>query len=479
MRAAPVCAQGHTRHTIRRIAARKGIPMCPKQTSPESGGRTRRPLEYKDRLAIEVGVNRGDRIATIARTIGRTPAVVAEEIKRNWTDDPRGMLVVKSRNLCIRQRDCSKRDLCEKGCLVPCNRCKAWMCNELCDDFEAEMCPRHKTSPYCCNNCPERLGGSCRHPYRFYEAKFADDMAKFRRSDSRKGIDCDPDAFKAAIEEIGRGLGKGQSPAHIIATSDKVPFSVSTFYRLVSHGDARDIIKMDPPRAVRYRPRSKSKGPGDGCIPREYLKGRTYEDFRNLDEGLKLKAVEMDTVVGRLGVDSQCILTLHFKRLHFQLYILLPRRDSHSVVRTLDMLDGVTEGLFGKLFPVMLADRGTEFSDVPRMESGEDGTPRTRVFFCDAMQSQQKGSAEKNHVELRRVLPKGKTDFDALTEKDMATCMSHINSYCRESIEWWSPIDVARVVLPLELTEALGIEKVERRDVNLTPYLVPHAMLAK
>ena len=49
----------------------------------------RRPLTYDDRLAIERGLNRGDRIAWIARTIGRAPKVVAEEVKRNWTDDPR------------------------------------------------------------------------------------------------------------------------------------------------------------------------------------------------------------------------------------------------------------------------------------------------------------------------------------------------------------------------------------------------------
>ena len=56
----------------------------------------RRPLTYDDRLAIERGLNRGDRIAWIARTIGRAPKVVAEEVKRNWTDDPQGMLVVRT-----------------------------------------------------------------------------------------------------------------------------------------------------------------------------------------------------------------------------------------------------------------------------------------------------------------------------------------------------------------------------------------------
>ena len=50
----------------------------------------RRPLTYDDGLAIERGLNRGDRIAWIARTIGRAPKVVAEEVKRNWTDEKIG-----------------------------------------------------------------------------------------------------------------------------------------------------------------------------------------------------------------------------------------------------------------------------------------------------------------------------------------------------------------------------------------------------
>ena len=59
----------------------------------------------------------------------------------------------------------------------------------------------------------------------------------------------------------------------------------------------------------------------------------------------------------------------------------------------------------------------------------------------------------------------------------MAICMSHVNSYCRDSLDWWSPISLAMLVLPPSLTEGLGIERIEPTDVNLTPYLVPHAII--
>lgn len=84
----------------------------------------RRPLTYDDRLAIERGLNRGDRIAWIARTIGRAPKVVACEVRRNWTDDPQGMLVVRTRNICEKAGRCEVRGLCRGGCRARCSRCK-------------------------------------------------------------------------------------------------------------------------------------------------------------------------------------------------------------------------------------------------------------------------------------------------------------------------------------------------------------------
>ena len=448
--------------------------MCPMQEN-----QTRRQLTYDDRENIEAGLNRNDTLATISKTIGRAQKVVTAEIKRNWTDDPKGMLTVKTRNICVHQRTCKVTGLCKNGCLQRCGRCKHWLCNSLCPDFEAKMCPRHQEPPYSCNSCQKRWGSGCEYPYRFYEAKNAHDQAGRRRSESRAGIDCDQETFERAIEAISDGLENGQSPAHVIENSDEVPFSTSTFYRLVDTGKAGKIIKIRLRRAVRFKPRKKNASRKDGCIPRELLKGRTYDDFKALDENLKAAVVEVDTVVGRLGVDKKAILTLYFRRFHFQLFLLLDEHTSDEVVRMLDLLDDLSCGLFPKLFPILLCDRGTEFANVLRMENRKNGTPRTRVFFCDPLQSQQKGGAEKNHVELRKVLPKGKTDFDALTGRDMALCMSHVNSYCRKSLDWFSPIELAMVILPASLTDALGIERVDPKDVNLTPYLVPHAMVKK
>ena len=99
-----------------------------------------------------------------------------------------------------------------------------------------------------------------------------------------------------------------------------------------------------------------------------------------------------------------------------------------------------------------------------------------RAASARTLRSQQKGRAERNHEELRRILPKGKTNFDRLTGRDMAACMSHVNSYMRGSMGWASPMDLASALFPKGLLDAYGIESIEPGEVNLTPSLVPHAM---
>ena len=69
--------------------------------------------------------------------------------------------------------------------------------------------------------------------------------------------------------------------------------------------------------------------------------------------------------------------------------------------------------LFRKYVHILLTDRGPEFSAADAIETAADGTRRTRIFYCDPMQSGQKGTLENKHIELRYILPKG-TDLRGL-----------------------------------------------------------------
>ena len=339
--------------------------------------------------------------------------------------------------------------------------------------------PASREAPYCCNGCIELYGYGCTHPYHFYDAKAAHEKATDRKVASRMGIDCTPEELAATTAIVKKGLAQGQSIRHIFAANEgEMCCSWRTYYDYVEDGLIEDVSNIHLPRKVRYRKRKKGGGQERG-IPREALVGRTYDDFEKLTEQQRLSAVEMDCVVGRQGVDKQAILTILFRRTNFQLMLLLEEKTSKNVVAAIDMLESLCGELFPKVFPIFLCDRGSEFSDPERIEHSRNAKPRAKVYFCDPLQSQQKPKCEKNHVEIRKVLPKGESDFDALSKPDMAVLMSHVNSYGREALGWAAPYDLAQLTLPTNLLDGLSIGRIPAEEVTLKPYLLSHAIAGK
>ena len=185
-----------------------------------------------------------------------------------------------------------------------------------------------------------------------------------------------------------------------------------------------------------------------------------------------MDAVEMDCVVGRRG-EAQAILTLLFRRFRFQLMLFLPKRNQEEVGKALDMVErliGLRE--FKRLFGVILTDRGSEFLDYGAIEkSCTSRGSRCRVYYCDPMKSGQKGSCEKNHVELRKVIPKG-SSFAKLTPAKLSVVCSHVNSYGRPQFGGASPLQLASQVVPAELLDGLSIGLVPVEEVMMRPGLI-------
>ena len=101
------------------------------------------------------------------------------------------------------------------------------------------------------------------------------------------------------------------------------------------------------------------------------------------------------------------------------------RRGRPGGVRAILGADGTR-----RVFRAVLTDNGAEFSDEAAIAAllGE-GPGETRLFYCDPRRSDQKGACERNHVEIRKLLPKGAgIRFDRLAPADLALAMSHVNS---------------------------------------------------
>ena len=128
------------------------------------------------------------------------------------------------------------------------------------------------------------------------------------------------------------------------------------------------------------------------------------------------------------------------------------------------------------LFRILDNDRGTEFSAAEAMETSHNGTRRTRVFYCDPMQSGQKGTLENKHIELRYILPKG-TDLRKLglnCQSRLNLVLSHVNSSPCELLGNKSPLELMEFMYQdlYEKLLAFGIHPIEKDQIILRPYLL-------
>jgi IS30 family transposase len=272
-----------------------------------------------------------------------------------------------------------------------------------------------------------------------------------------------------AIDEfVSPLIRRGQSVHHITANNpDQFQVSEKTLYRYVS-GGLLEAKNIDMPRVCRLKPR-KSK-PVQHKVDSGCRIGRTYADFEAFTKHTGIPAIEMDSVTGRVG--GKVLLTLMFKHCGFMLAFIRERNTSRSVI---DIFNALYERLgpvcFKTLFPLVLTDNGSEFSNPKALEFDKQGGRRTNIFHCDPYASFQKPNVELNHEFIRKILPKGRP-FDGLTQSDINLMMSHINSYSREKLNDKTPFDLFGFLYGYDIPDKPGLFKVPANEVLLKPALL-------
>jgi IS30 family transposase len=198
--------------------------------------------------------------------------------------------------------------------------------------------------------------------------------------------------------------------------------------------------------------------------------GRTFAEFNAFMEQTGIQAVEMDSVIGRIG--GKVLLTLMFKSCDLMLAFIRERNTAQSVIDVFNMLyDELGAARFKTLFHVLLGDNGSEFSNPRALEFDGKGNQRTKVFYCDPYSSFQKPNVELNHELIRKILPKG-TSFDHLSQADINLMMSHINSYSREKLNDKSPFETFSFLYGKDILEKLGLSLVPPNEILLKPALL-------
>ena len=179
----------------------------------------------------------------------------------------------------------------------------------------------------------------------------------------------------------------------------------------------------------------------------------------------------MDTV--KSSRDSQkTLLTMIFTKEKLFLAFLLNRCTKGAVHAVFDRLEkrmGTYE--FTSVFENILTDRGSEFGDPEKLETGITGIQRSNIYYCDPMRSGQKGTIKQAYTLLRMILPKG-TSFEFLTQLDVNLIVNHINSTPRESLDGQTPYDTALKTLGEDVLKAFQLKPISPDEVNLTPKLI-------
>ena len=395
-------------------------------------------LSYEDRKNIEDGLNENKSINQISKEINRSHSSILREIDRN------------------------------KKYSEP----SAWNNYKINHPDLDLSCERLKHSPYVCNGCKSRSG--CRKVRWTYYAREADNSYKEVKSEARKGINLTPEEVYKINSILTPLIKKGQTINHLyINHPDILDFSKPSFYNYVNNG-VFEFSPLDFPRIVKYKKRKNSKNRRTRK-EREILINRKYEDFQKfINNHPDFNIVEMDTVEG-LKDETDCFLTLLWRKSKFMLIFKLENQTTEEVSRIFNILQTlIPYDDYKRLFEVILTDNGHEFFDVLNIECMHStGEQVTKLFFCDPHMSCQKGMIEKNHEFIRYILPKG-SSFKNITQEDCDLFMNNINSLCRDSLNGKSPYEAMLFLCDEYVLKSLNCYYIKPDEVILNDSLLKY-----
>ena len=402
----------------------------------------------------------------IAKELCHDCTSISKEIKNHISLKKTGSYG-KSFNNCVHRFDCKYSYICDSpSCRNRyCRFCSR--CSEVCSDYKEYICPLPSKPPYVCNGCDKLK--NCTLQKSFYSAATAQKEYETRLFESRSGIMTTEEEVLRLDKIISPLIQKGQSIHHICSNNrDVIMHSEKSIYNYIDFNlfSARNI---DLPRKVVYRPRKKSSN--NFKVDKSCRIGRTYEDFLTfMKENPDTPVVEIDSVEGIKG--GKVLLTIHFTNSQFMLAFIRDSNTSRSVIDIFeDLYWELSPDTFLKLFPVVLTDNGSEFSNPEAIEFDKQGNPRTRIFYCDPSAPYQKGAIENNHEIIRRIVPKGHS-FNSYLQKDISLMMNHVNSYGRKKLNNRSPFSVFSFLHGIVTLEKLGSEFILPNDVTLKPNLL-------
>lgn len=398
----------------------------------------------------------------IALSLNKSPSTISREVRRYSIPSDKSTSG-RIPNRSIHRTNCFKSYLCENNLNCNKKRCSTCKkCNAVCPDFIEEHYQKLKKPPYVCNGCKNEH--RCTLRKRYYIHRLAQKAYEETLSSSREGFNATEQEIANINKILSPLVKKGQSVRHIyINNRNQLTVCLKTIYTYVDAGllDARNL---DLVRKCTLKPRRRKSR--ESKIDRKCKVIRTYSDYLQfLEENPDTAIVQMDSVIGTRG--EKVLLTLYFKNSSFMPAFLRNQNDTQSVI---DIFNNLYSCLgredFLKLFPVILTDNGTEFSNPLAIEFDGEGRQRARVFYCDPRSPQQRAEGKRNHGLIRRFIPKG-TSMNHLTHENINDMVNNINSYALESLNDKTPYAAFAYLYGQEVLDKLGAVLIPPNNVVL------------
>lgn len=416
-------------------------------------------LTLEERKIIETGIRNGSTKAAIAETLGKDKSTICKEIKEHRYVSQRMKL----------PQECAIYATCKPGSTCP------GAAN--CPKHQPFFCQRRDRSPGACNGCSKY--SSCRFNKIVYDPQRAHEEYRTSLVTSREGLNLSDEEAARIAKIVKPLLAQGQSPYQIVKNHPELGICEKTLYNYITKRafaiagildiDLRCKVSRRPPKklATQYKKRE----------DRSNLVGRLYKDYlAYVEENSPAGLVEMDTVYNDV-TNGPFMQTFKFVDFGFFFSILHWNKTAAEMLAGVNLLDTILgPELFNKYVRILLTDRGGEFYYAEKMEARDDGTLRTKVFYCDPMCSGQKGSLENKHRELRYICPK-EVDLVSIgldSQEKMNLAVSHINSAMQESLHDKSPWEMLHFFAEDLEKKFLdyGLTKIEKDMVTLQPYLL-------
>lgn len=426
------------------------------------------------RLELEAAVRARKSFSQINREFGIPRSTIKREIM-NHREESTKTFYGRRFNPCIHRDSCKAYGMCGRpDCARNCANCGLRCRKGACPRFKEEVCPRLALPPYVCNGCPDEE--KCRLRKFYYLHKVAHKQYRDTLVTARQGINATQGELKAINEVLVPALNKGQSVHHaMISSPDSFGICERTIYKYVNAG-VLSVKRHNLPMAVRYKKRDGS--PIEHKVDRHCTEGRHWEFYKDFhSKNPDVQVPQFDTVEGGKN-DKRVLLTVIFPNMKFMVARLLPGKCARHVIDAFNwMWNTLGDSMFKTLFPAILTDNGTEFSNPLAIEtSPKDGSKRTSVFYTRPHKATDKAEVERNHEYIRRVVFKGES-FDSLSQEDVNMMMSHVNSYVRASLmkgvtPCRTPYERFVFEYGEEIVQKLGIVQIPLREVTLRPELL-------